>query len=270
MADKPTPKAANRYAQLIERVFLSRHVTGADTVTFDRQDITAAAEALGVTLPKNLGDVIYSFRYRVSLPDSVAQLAPSGKQWLIRPAGRSKYCFAAVVPLHIAPNPALAETKVPDATPGIIAMYALSDEQALLAKLRYNRLVDVFTGVACYSLQSHLRTFVPGIGQTETDEVYIGLDKRGAHFVFPVQAKGGRDALGPVQVEQDIAMCQARFPNLICRPIAAQFVETDLIALLELEETDQGIRIGSERHYRLVHPDALSDEDVAAYRARPD
>ncbi len=28
-----------------------------------------------------------------------------------------------------------------------IEMYALSDEQALLAKLRYNRLLDVFTGV---------------------------------------------------------------------------------------------------------------------------
>jgi hypothetical protein len=46
--------------------------------------------------------------------------------------------------------------KVPDATPGVIAKYALSDEQALLAKLRYNRLVDLFTAITCYSLQSHL------------------------------------------------------------------------------------------------------------------
>jgi len=49
------------------------------------------------------------------------------------------------------PNPLLSETKIPDATPGIIDMYALTDEQALLAKVRYNRLVDVFTGVTCYS-----------------------------------------------------------------------------------------------------------------------
>jgi hypothetical protein len=75
----------------------------------------------------------------------------------------------------------MAETKVPDSTPGVIAMYALSDEQALLAKLRYNRLIDIFTGVACYSLQSHLRTSVRTLGQVETDEIYIGLDKRGAH-----------------------------------------------------------------------------------------
>lgn len=29
--------------------------------------------------------------------------------------------------------------KVPDSTPGLIVKYALSDEQALLAKARYNR-----------------------------------------------------------------------------------------------------------------------------------
>lgn len=54
----------------------------------------------------------------------------------------------------------MMETKIPNATPAIIAMYALSDEQALLAKVRYNRLVAVFTGVTCYSLQSHLRTAI--------------------------------------------------------------------------------------------------------------
>jgi len=58
----------------------------------------------------------------------------------------------------------MAETKVPDATPGVISMYALNDEQALLAKLRYNRLVDIFTQVACYPLQSHLHTSVPSSG----------------------------------------------------------------------------------------------------------
>ena len=92
-------------------------------------------------------------------------------------------------------------------------MYALNDEQALLAKLRYNRLIDIFTGVACYSLQSHLRTFVEEVGQTETDEIYVGVDKRGAQFVFPVQAKGARDRINVVQIEQDIAMCAEKFPG---------------------------------------------------------
>ena len=88
------------------------------------------------------------------------------------------------------------ETKIPDATPGIIIKYTQGDEQALLAKIRYNRLIDIFTGVTCYSLQNHLRTTVTGIGQIETDELYIGVDRRGAQYIFPVQAKGGKDQLG--------------------------------------------------------------------------
>lgn len=147
-------------------------------------------------------------------------------------------------------------------------MYALNDEQALLAKLRYNRLVDIFTRVTCYPLQSHLRTAVPRLGQVETDEIYIGVDRRGAHYVFPVQAKGKRDRLNVVQIEQDVVMCQHKFPNLICRPIAAQFMGDDLIVLFEFEEGEDGVVIASEKHYRLVPPEDIQEKDLIGYRAR--
>ena len=70
----------------------------------------------------------------------------------------------------------------------------MSDEQALLARVRYNRLVDIFLGIACYSLQNHLRTTASNMGQVETDELYVGVDRRGSHYVVPIQAKGGKDA----------------------------------------------------------------------------
>jgi hypothetical protein len=176
----------NRYSQIIERIFLEKHKEGITEITFSREDIVRIARKIGVKLPKNLGDVIYSFRYRAQLPESIKVKAPKGYEWIIRPAGRSKYAFVATSAATIQPSASLVETKIPDATPGIIAMYALNDEQALLAKLWYNRLIDIFTGVTYYSLQSHLRTFVDNIGQIETDEIYVGVDKRGAHYAFPV------------------------------------------------------------------------------------
>ncbi|MDE3178929.1 MAG: hypothetical protein KGM47_04635 [Acidobacteriota bacterium] len=75
-----------------------------------------------------------------------------------------------------------------------------------------------------HSMQDHLRKVVRGIGQVETDEVYIGVDKKGVQYIFPVQAKGGRDRLSVVQIEQDIAVCAAKFPALVCRPMVAQFM----------------------------------------------
>ena len=168
----------------------------------------------------------------------------------------------------LTPNPNLAVTKVPDATPGIIAKYAFSDEQAVLARVRYNRLVDIFLGIACYSLQNHFRATVPGMGQVETDEVYVGIDKSGAHYVIPVQAKGGSDRLSRVQIEQDLAMCTSKLPTLICRPIGVHMMRTDLVALFEFEQDREDIRVAAEKHYWLVPPEDITDEDMMRYRQR--
>ncbi|MCI0490038.1 MAG: endonuclease [Blastocatellia bacterium] len=258
----------NRYVQTIEQIFFSRYKEGAHKVPFEREDMVDAAKKLHIKLPKNLGDVIYSFRYRAVLPASLQAKAPEGEAWIIRPMGRGRYCFVAVEELSIVPNEMMSETKVPDATPGIVLKYSFDDEQALLAKVRYNRLIDIFTGVTCYSLQNHLRTQVSGLGQIETDEIYIGVDKRGVQYVFPVQAKGGKERLKIVQIEQDFALCKEKFPLLICRPIGTQFLEDNLIVLFEFEEGEKGVTISSERHYRLVPPDEVTPDDLKNYRSR--
>jgi len=261
-------KNSNRYVKIIESIFHKYFREGSQEVSFKREDIEKAARKLRIKLPKNLGDIVYSFRFRVPLPDSIKTRAPKGKQWILRQAGISNYRFVAVIETAINPNKMMAETKVPDSTPGVIAMYAFNDEQALLAKLRYNRLIDIFTGVACYSLQNHLRTTVPKVGQIETDEIYIGIDRGGAHYVFPVQAKGAREKLGIVQIEQDVALCAHKFPNLICRPVAAQFMKDNLIALFAFEVDDSQVSISLEKHYRLVPPEELTPTELATYRNR--
>ena len=117
-------------------------------------------------------------------------------------------------------------------------------------------------------MQNHLRTTAPNIGQVETDEIYIGIDKKGAHYVFPVQAKGGNDKLSIVQIEQDAAVCAHKFPSLICRPIAAQFMAEGVISLFEFEESSSGLVISNEKHYKLVPHDEVTDEDLRKYRER--
>ncbi len=256
----------NRYSQIIEKIFFKYFTEGSTEVSFEREDIVRVAHELKVKLPKNLGDLVYSFRYRTILPEAIRAKAPESKEWIIQSRGTARYAFVIAQMTNIAPSPNLIAIKIPNATPGVISKYALSDEQALLAKLRYNRLIDIFTGITCYSLQSHLRTTVPGMGQVETDEIYIGLDRRGAHYVFPIQAKGGRDKLGVVQIEQDFAICAEKFPELICRPIAAQFMADDVIAMFEFVKGEKGIALSSEKHYRLVAAEDMTTEDLENYR----
>jgi hypothetical protein len=255
------------YSAIIERVFSSKYKQGATEFEFDREELARAARLLKIPVPKNLGDILYSFRYRKSLPAKIRANTPSGKAWILRAAGIGRYRFVLVQDRPFVPNQALAVTKAPDSTPGIIAKYALSDEQALLAKVRYNRLLDIFTGVACYSLQNHLRTAIAS-GQIETDEVYVGVDKKGLHYILPVQAKAGRDRLSIVQIEQDLALCEEKFRNLVCRPIGAQFLKSGAIALMEFQNENGETRIVSERHYQLVPPDEVTESDLLMYRDR--
>ncbi len=255
----------SRYDALIEQVFFNNYTEGASELTFDREEFEKVSRKLKIELPKNLGDIIYSYRYRNELPKKIRDLLLKGEEWVIRSVGRGKYQFSKSQIHRIIPNPRLTKIKVLDSTPEIIRRYALNDEQALLAILRYNRLVDTFLGITCYSLQSHLRTTAPGMGQVETDELYVGVNKQGQQFVISLQAKGRTDQIGIVQIEQDMAVCEAKFPALTCRALAAQFMENDLIALFEFERSEGVMSIKDEKHYRLVPNEMLSDEEIKAY-----
>lgn len=272
---KSISRTANKSQQIIRHVFDNRYIAGAQEVPFLRSDLSAAANELDISVPKNLGDVIYSLRYRIPLPESIARLAPTDREWAIFPAGRDAYVFRHVSFNMIEPRRGLEKIKIPDATPGVISHYAMSDEQALLARIRYNRLLDIFTGVTCYSLQSHYRTTIEvknplaknlGRAQVETDEIYVGINRHRDHHLLPIQAKGDKDKLSIIQIWQDFRVAEQKFPNLKPRPIAAQFGIDDSIVLLEFRESSEEIVITQERHYQLVPEDELTDDEVRGYR----
>lgn len=260
--------AKNRYDAIIEDVFKSHYKKSLRSFEFTREEFEQAATKLAIALPKNIGDVLYSFRYRKDLPTQITDTAPEGQEWIIEGAGRAIYRFRLASANRIEPNANLVTIKLPDATPEIITNYAQSDEQALLAKVRYNRLIDVFLGITTYSLQNHLRTTVSNVGQIEIDEIYVGLDKFGRQFVIPVQAKGGSDKHGVVQTQQDIACCTEKFPSLICRAVSAQFMTDSKIALFELTIENGEIKVVDERHYQLVAATEISASDLNGYRNR--
>ncbi|MGC1186239.1 MAG: hypothetical protein WA871_02500 [Candidatus Acidiferrales bacterium] len=265
-----TKDKSAQYVPIILHIFRKYWKTNPKAFEFHRDELVAAAKTLRVERPDNLGDLIYSFKFRRALPEEIVKTAPKGKAWIIEGAGPSRYRFRLVRlgDTVIVPREDIAATKIPDATPEIISAYALGDEQALLARVRYNRLIDIFLGLTTYSLQNHLRTQVKGMGQIEIDEIYVGLNRQGAHFVVPVQAKGGSDKLSPAQTTQDVACCKAKFPDLICRPVSAQFMADNVIALFEMTVERDRVLVVEERHYTLVPSDEIDAATKRQYAER--
>ncbi|MGZ2457659.1 endonuclease [Rhizobium anhuiense] len=263
MANSPR---GNVYRDIIGKIFAERYVIGSIGFDFERADIEKTAMEMGALLPKNLGDLIYALRYRIGLPDAVVETQPAGMEWIIEGAGRARYRFVLVPLNRILPREDLVTIGIPDGTPEMIRLYALDDEQALLAIVRYNRLIDIFLGLTTYSLQNHLRTTVKGIGQIEIDELYVGIDKYGCHYAIPVQAKGGTDQISVVQTKQDLAWCTQQYPEMRARAVSAQFIGSEKIALFELTVEDNAVKVVEERHFKLVPAADLDPMAIRSYR----
>lgn len=104
----------------------------------------------------------------------------------------------------------------------------------------------------------------------EVDEIYVAVDRYGAQFIVPVQAKTGTDQIGVVQIMQDLAACAEKYPGLVARAVAAQFMPNGVIALFELTIQDGDMRVVSEEHYKLVPASDIDDSDRATYARRSD
>lgn len=251
-----TTKAPS-YEQIIRQAFFRVWSPGMTEFVISRDEIDGSV--LGLT-PKNIGDIIYTYRYRKPLPDDILACAPAGFTWIIEGAGVSRYRFRAVSDSFFVPNNEAPLIMLPDRTPEEVIEYGTqSDEQAILAKIAYNRMLDLFLGCRLERKQSHWRTSVTGIGQIEIDDVYIGVDGHdGREVVVTVQAKRDRDLVNAVQIRQDIRACQEKQDGRVCRPVAVHYSSiTKRLALMEFSEANGEVSLVNEKHYILRRPVGL-------------
>ena len=58
------------------------------------------------------------------------------------------------------------------------------------------------------------------------------------------------------------------FSLLIAKPLGTQFIDDQTVAIFEFERSEGIVRVASERHYRLVESEDLTEEDILNYRNR--
>jgi hypothetical protein len=269
----------NKYKKIFRSLFEEKYnaAGGApDELEFTTADLARIQNMLDLA-GGNPYDLKYNAKGRGSLPEEVQATAPDGKEWRIKATGKGEYVFklfdkgSGIFEIGTGLEP----IKVPDALPSIVERYARrDDEQALLARIRYNNLVSVFLGLTTHSLQSHWKTSVESSTPVEIDEMYVGLDRDGVHYSIPVEAKG-KPASEKVTAEQILNNYNAAsdtFPQTVVIPVAAKVVDGYTFAMMrfEVDPEAETVTKTDERHYTLaVNPSVetvprptLSDEDV--------
>ncbi|NIA11894.1 MAG: hypothetical protein GWP10_19750 [Nitrospiraceae bacterium] len=242
------------YDKIIETLFMVKYRGGVETteIDFTKDEIVLTAAELKIPL-RNPPDVVYTYRSRRYLPDSI--LAEGN--WIIKPKGKGKFAFIkSERPPFVQIQEGLAPIDILNALPEIVEKYTANDEQGLLSSIRYNRLIDVFAEITCFHLQSHIRTTIQDEGQIEIDDLYVGIDQNGNGYILPIEAKSsdGRDKLGWFQISNMVKYAKQYFPELICRPIAAKPVGGNKVYLIEFEDKAEFEEIGIKniKLYRLI------------------
>lgn len=242
--------------KVIITVFRKHYRKGSTNIPFTMDDIREAIKKVSQENPSyqenNVADVKYQYTSgRRRLPKEIDDLGP----WMIEGRGKASYAFVKLKKSpHVDISPDLHIILLPDATPEIVLEYAGSDEQGILAKLRYNRILDIFLGITCYHLQNHWRTSVKNRGQVEIDDLYVGLDVDGKQYVVPIEAKGKKDRISKTQIVQNVDFAQERYPQLIVRPVGIQEINDKDIVAIEFTagKSPDDIKIKEMRRYKLV------------------
>ena len=188
--------------QVIELVFKKNFHPEAGEIPFTKADIVAAVAIVQkrktAYRENNIPDIRYQYASgRRPLPPSVDKVGP----WMIAGRGKGKYAFVKLSgATEVKIQEDLLSIALPDATPEIVLAYAGNDEQGILAKIHYNRLLDIFLQLTCYHLQNHWKTSLANRGQCEIDDLYVGLNTTGKQFVIPVESKSAGDHLNKTQI----------------------------------------------------------------------
>ncbi len=246
------------YDKVLLKVFHQHYNQGAEYLKFSKDELAEACEQYGVTI-KNIPDIIYTYRTRRVLPDDIRKTG----HWAIEPAGRGFYAFRLLQnsPHFNIPFYDYAPIDIHNAIPELVEKLLRYDEQSLLTRVLYNRLIDIFTGLTCFHIQNHYRSFVEGMGEVELDALYVGIDKTGKLYILPIEAKSQaeNDMIGRIQISQMAKLVRQDFADLDRRILAIKYLKDGTIVIIEFDDQVEpdDFKIVSVSRFRLIRQEQL-------------
>lgn len=245
-----------KYEPIIKWIFETQvEKYGTDEeIPFSRSHIEVAMEELDISVG-NVPDIPYAYRSRRPLPDEIADY---GYTAVIiddtREGADPTYMFTKTDQLISVPGEVdRAHQTSTSALPKAVRKYIGEDEQGALTQVRYAGLLDDFTGLETYHLQSHLRMRVKG-REAELDDLYVGVDHKETHHALAVEAKGVGETLNKNQLIRNTRGIEgkSRYPDSV-RTLAVKLDDDGYFYLFEFEvfkDGDGNDRVTIDRVWR--------------------
>lgn len=248
----------NRAEKVIVSIFKEVYEEGKDSLPFNLGMVRKASnEYIGEDKNTNDPDIMYRFKTgRSEIPDEIKKKG----EWVVKSrSGQGNYEFVKLDGgkyLDIPSHSDFEAIEVLESTPDVVLKYSSDDEQSLLSRLQYSRLLGTFLKLTVHHLQSHVQTSVQKIGQVEVDDLYVGVDKEGEEYVIPVEAKNKEEGerLSVIQLHAMNEFARQKFPDTTARPIGVKLNSDGSITVVEINSTTdiEEIKIKDVKKYRMV------------------
>src|SRR5258705_3960581 len=82
-----------RYDAVVSELSRRNYNSKSNSFAFERSELLDIIQTLKLVSIKNLGDVLYTYRFRREFPLSIRKTAAPGLEWAIKLAGRGRYKF---------------------------------------------------------------------------------------------------------------------------------------------------------------------------------
>lgn len=248
----------SKYEDTIITVFENKLESGYSTeedIPFDREDLRSALDELDINV-RNVPDIPYAYRSRRKLPGEIGK---HGYNAIIlddsREGADATYLFTKKKQLIPIPD-TVDEVKYTskEELPKLVRPYIQEGEQAVLTQIRYAGLINDFTGLRTYHLQSHARMRVNN-REAELDDLYIGVDGNGEHHAIAVEAKGKQETLNKNQLIRNTRGIEQKeyYPDSVFT-LAVKLDENGHFYLFEFEiqEGTEGFSVEKERVWKYI------------------
>ena len=155
----------------------------------------------------------------------------------------------------------MAPVGILDNTPTVVGQLARDERELLLARLRFNRLLDNFLGISTFPV--HLlfdSPFYDSIGP-EVEELHFGIAPFGDKCMVIVLSErwNGSPAISKLRASSEVPFKYSH--NMRVHFILAHQTGGNCLALIELDLSSQRSKVKAEKHYEFIKPDELNAHD---------
>lgn len=215
-------KKSNKEAKakfFIDYLMKNSFVDSLTPISFERTDILDVCKNEFGEAPKNLGDIVYSLRYRLDYLSNYDYLLEKDYTWTLLSTGIGQYELAPLKKLRLPNLESENVLYVDDQTPAHIHKLRPLNDQSLLMKVIQNGILNEFLQDDLMFLQAHHKVNLNNWGQAEIDGI---LASNNSSHLYLIEVKGYTEVIGWPQMIQLKMYAQQNHPDVLFTPVFIQ------------------------------------------------